>query len=55
MCSRCGTDLRALPVTAVAALLDDRSICVALRTHAERELAERLAAQDLDDPQDEQV
>jgi hypothetical protein len=54
MCSLCALDLRALWLTEVAALRDDRSICAELQRRIDAELAERLEAQDLADPCDEE-
>ena len=52
MCERCRTlDLRALWLTEVKALLDDR--CEQLRRAAEVEMSERLKGQDLEDAEDE--
>jgi hypothetical protein len=55
MCEHCVLDLRALRLTEVEALRSDATICDVLLRAIDRELADRLAGQDLDDPRDEQL
>jgi hypothetical protein len=55
VCRFCSIDLRARPLTEVEAVANDAAACARARAAAERELAERLRAQDLDDARDEQA
>lgn len=54
MCVKCTRDLRQVPLKELAVLRDDRT-CDAFKAGVDREMEERLAALDLDDPCDEQL
>jgi hypothetical protein len=54
MCRHCTRDLRTLWLVEVEAITTDATACDRARAAAEYELAERLAAQDIDDAADEQ-
>jgi len=47
-------DLRATPLKVLAVLRDDRT-CERFRNAVDREMAERMAALDIDDPLEEQL
>jgi hypothetical protein len=55
VCRYCALDLRALWITEVEAVASDAHACARARATAEREGAERLAAEDRDDAGDGRV
>jgi hypothetical protein len=55
VCDWCGLDLRRMRVAEVEAIATAPRVCDRARAAAEREVAERMAGEDLNDPADEWV